>query len=106
MIIIKEEDMLRENTQLIHVSADTELKKNVINYALQCARTSLRYAKFYSNKYYIEVTFQRDNTVRISSNYRTNPTFNRQINQIDTGKFKQSDTVNFIWLWMNRIRKF
>ena len=106
MIIIEEKDILEEGTQLIHVSADTELTKNVIQFALQSARTSLRYAKFYSNRYYIEVTFQRDYTIRISSNYRTNPTFNKQINQIDSKPFKLSDTVYFIWLWMNRIRKF
>ena len=104
-IPIIDEDILEEGTQLIHVSADTELTKAVINFALVSARTSLRYAKFYSNKYYIEVTFQRDYTVRIASNYRTNPTFNRQLNIIDSHPFKQSDTVNFIWLWMNKIRK-
>lgn len=105
MIPIFNENLLTEGTQLIHVSADTELKKDVINFALMSARISLRYAKFYSNKYYIEVTFQRDHTVRIASNYRTNPMFNRQINQIDNRPYKQLETVNFIWLWMNRIRK-
>lgn len=97
--------ILNEGTQLIHVSTDTELKKNVINYALTSARTSRRYAKFYSNKYYIEVTFQRDGTVRIASNYRTNTLFNKQLVAIDSRPFKLGDTVNFIWLWMNRIRK-
>ncbi len=104
-MFIIDEDLLEEGTQLIHVSADTELKKQVINYALMSARTSLRYAKFYSNKYYIEVTFQRDGSVRIASNYRTNPTFNRQLNLIDDRPYRQADTTNFIWLWMNKIRK-
>lgn len=97
--------LITEGTQLIHVSADAELTKNVINYALVSARTSRRYAKFYSSKYYIEVTFQRDNTVRIASNYRTNVLFNKQLVAIDSRPFKLSQTVNFIWLWMNRIRK-
>jgi hypothetical protein len=105
MLIINE-DLLEEGTQLIHVSSDVELKKQVINFALVSARTSFRSAKFYSNKYYIEVTFQRDGTVRISSNYRTNPTFNRQLNLIDDKPYRQADTTNFIWLWMNKIRKF
>lgn len=103
--IINENEQLNEGTQLIHVSADTELKKNVISFALTSARTSLRYAKFYSNKYYIEVTFQRDKTIRIASNYRTNTMFNKQLVAIDSRPFKLGDVVNFIWLWMNRIRK-
>ena len=98
--------ILTEGTQLIHVSADSELTKSVINFALCSARASRRYAKFYSNKYYIEVTFQRDGTVRISSNYRLNVLFNRQIVELEKHPFRLTDTVNFIWLWMNRIRKF
>jgi len=97
--------MLTEGTQLIHVSADTELTRQVINFALVSARTSRRYAKFYSNKFYIEVTFQRDGTVRIASNYRTNILFNRQLVAIDSKPFRITETVNFIWIWMNKIRK-
>ena len=102
MFVIK---LIVEGTQLIHVSADSELTKSVINYALTSARTSRRYAKFYSNKYYIEVTFQRDGTIRIASNYRTNTLFNRQLVQLDSRPYRIGETVNFIWLWMNRIRK-
>ena len=106
MIIIKEEqNILEEGTQLIHVSADTELTKSVINFALVSARTSRRYAKFYSNKYYIEVTFQRDNSIRIASNYRYNYQFDRELTKLENRPFKLVDTINFIWLWMNRIRK-
>ena len=98
--------ILTEGTQLIHVSADTELTRQVINFALVSARTSRRYAKFYSNKFYIEVTFQRDGTIRISSNYRNNILFNRQLTQLEDKPFRITDTVNFIWIWMNKIRKF
>ena len=98
--------ILTEGTQLIHVSADTELTRQVINFALVSARTSRRYAKFYSNKFYIEVTFQRDGTIRISSNYRNNILFNRQLTQLEDKPFRITETVNFIWIWMNKIRKF
>ena len=97
--------ILTEGTQLIHVSADTELTRQVINFALVSARTSRRYAKFYSNKYYIEVTFQRDGTVHISSNYRFNTLFNRQLYELEKKPFRITETVNFIWIWMNKIRK-
>lgn len=97
--------ILTEGTHLIQVSSGTELKASVINYALLDARATHRYAKFYSNKYYIEVTFQRDGSVRIASNYRTNIMFNRQLVDIDNKPFKVGAVTNFIWIWMNRIRK-
>ena len=98
--------ILIENTPLIiHVSSDSELTKSVINYTLQSARALRRYAKFYSNKYYIEVTFQRDGTINIATNYRFNSYFNKCISKLEERPFKLSDYVNFIWLWMNRIRK-
>lgn len=96
---------LIEGTQLIHVSNNTELKAQVIKYALQSARCTLRYAKFYSSKYYIEVIFNRDGTTRICSNYKHNVTFNRQLTQIDSRPFNLGACTNFIWLWMNKIRK-
>lgn len=97
--------LITESTQLIQVSNKTELKQSVINYALLTARANRRYAKFYSNKYYIEVTFQRDNTVRIASNYRTNVMFNKQLVKLDSMPFRIGSVTNFIWLWMNRLRK-
>lgn len=97
--------LITESTQLIQVSNKTELKQSVINYALLTARANRRYAKFYSNKYYIEVTFQRDNTVRIASNYRTNVVFNKQLVRLDSMPFRIGSITNFIWLWMNRLRK-
>lgn len=97
--------IIQEGTQLIHVSKDSELTQGVIKYALYSAMCSRRYAKFYSSRYYIEVTFHRDGTTRIASNYKTNTTFNRQLNQIDNRKFELGACTNFIWLWMNRIRK-
>lgn len=97
--------LLQEGTQLIHVSKDSELTKSVIKFALQSAMCSRRYAKFYSSKYYIEVTFHRDGTTRIASNYKHNITFNRQLVRIDGAKFELGVCTNFIWLWMNKIRK-
>lgn len=97
--------LITESTQLIQVSNKTELKQSVINYALLTAKANRRYAKFYSNKYYIEVTFQRDNTVRIASNYRTNVMFNKQLVKLDSMPFRIGSVTNFIWLWMNRLRK-
>ena len=97
--------ILTEGTHLIQVSSQNELKQSVIKYALLDAKATRRYAKFYSNRYYIEVTFQRDGSIRIASNYRTNVTFNRQLVDIDGKPFRVGAVTNFIWLWMNRIRK-
>lgn len=100
---------LEESTQLIHVSSTTELSKPVIQYALNSAMATRRYAKFYSDKYYIIVTFQRDMTVTISSNYRWNVTFDKELTRFErnmnTTSTKITQLTYFIWYWMNKIRK-
>ena len=97
--------ILYESTYLIRVNKDQELLRTVISQALNRARDSRKYAKFYSNKYYIIVTFQRDGTVLISSNYRTDLMFNKRLKELEQYKFGLYTTTYFIWYWMNKIRK-
>ena len=47
---------LFEFEKLIHVGSDKELSKQTIIWALMEAFRTKRYAKFYTNKYYIHVT--------------------------------------------------
>lgn len=97
--------LINESTQLIHVDSTHELTKSVISYALNSARSSRRYAKFYSNKYYINVTFQRDGTILIASNYKSDFVFNKKLKEIESYKYGLYTTTYFIWYWMNIIRK-
>lgn len=97
--------LLYEYEQLIHVDKDTELKQYQIKYALYDAQKTRRYAKFYTGKYYISVSFNRDNTVQFSSNYRTDMKFNRELQRLENKKFSLNIVSYFIWYWMNKLRK-
>ena len=98
--------LLIEARQLVKVDKHKELDKRTIINALVMARFTYHYAKFYTNKYYIEVAFHRDGTIRISSNYtKSSIRFAKQLYNIDMSKYKVGNTANFIWIWMNRIRK-
>ena len=96
---------LLEFDQQIHVSSDTELKRATIDYAILKAFNKRRYAKFYTNKYYISVCFNRDYTIQISSNYTYDNTFNRELRRIEAKKFSLNIMSYFIWYWMNKFRK-
>lgn len=96
---------LLEYEQLIHVDAKTELKKATIQYALYNAQYTRRYAKFYTGKYYITVSFNRDSTIQLSSNYRVDMKFNRDLQRLEDQKYTLYKTTYFIWYWMNKLRK-
>jgi len=97
--------LLFEYEQLIHVDAKTELQKYQIRYALLDAQKTRRYAKFYTGKYYISVTYNRDSTVQLSSNYRTDMKFNKELRRMEENKYTLNTLTYFIWYWMNKLRK-
>ena len=96
---------LYEFEKLIHVSSDKELSKQTIVWALMEAFRTKRYAKFYTNKYYIHVSFNRDFTVQISSNYDKDRTFLRELRRMENKKFSPNMMAFFIHYWMNKLRK-
>lgn len=97
--------LLKEWEQHIHVDSSTELKQQTIKYALYEAYKHRRYAKFYSNRYYINVAFNYDGTVQFSSNYFADTKFRRELNKLEGYKYSLNSTTYFIWYWMNKIRK-
>lgn len=97
--------LLYEYEQIIHVDNKTELKMYTIQHALLDVQRTRRYAKFYTGKYYISVTFNRDHTILISSNYRTDMKFNRELKRLEAEKFTLYKMSYFIWYWMNKLRK-
>jgi hypothetical protein len=96
---------LYEYEHQIHVDAHTELKKFTIQHALLDAQKTRRYAKFITGKYYISVIFNRDYTIQISSNYRSDMKFNKDISRIENVKYTLNVLTQFIWYWMNKLRK-
>ena len=96
---------LYEYEQIIHIDANTELKQNTIKYALYDAQRTRRYAKFYCGRYYISVSFNRDYTVQLSSNYRSDMRFNKEIDRMENKKYAINTMSYFIWYWTNKLRK-
>jgi hypothetical protein len=96
---------LLEYEHQIHVDAKTELKKYTVQHALLDAQITRRYAKFICGRYYISVIFNRDGTIHISSNYRYNMVFNKELEYMEQRKYTLNTTTDFIWRWMNKIRK-
>ena len=96
---------LNEWEQVIYVDKSKELTKAQIQYALYEARKHHRYAKFYCGKYYISIAFNYDLTVQFSTNYRYNSGFSRELNRMEGYKYQQATVTNFIYYWMNRIRR-
>lgn len=97
---------LTEFEHQIHVDAETELKKYTIQYALLDAQKTCRYAKFITGRYYISVTFNRDHTIQLSSNYRTDAKFLRELTRLENVKYTLNTLTVFIHYWMNKLRKF
>lgn len=97
--------LLYEYEHVIHVDKNTELKKYTIQQALLDAFRTRRYAKFYTGKYYISVTFNRDYTIQLSSNYTYDAHFNRELRRLESKKYTLNTTTYFIWYWINKLRK-
>lgn len=96
---------LYEYEHQIYVDSKTELKTFVIQHALLDAQKTRRYAKFIIGRYYISVTFNRDYTVQISSNYRSDMRFNREIVRLENVKYTLNVLTRFIYYWSNKLRK-
>jgi hypothetical protein len=97
--------LLYEYEQIIHVDRDKELKQQTIKYALYNAQYTRRYAKFYCGRYYISISFNRDYSIQLSSNYRTDMKFNRELQRMEDKKYSLNTMTYFIWYWMNKLRK-
>ena len=97
--------LLCEYEQLIHVDKNKELTKYIIQQAMLDAQRTRRYAKFYTGKYYITVCFNRDSTVQLSSNYRSDMKFNRDLQRLENQKYTLYTVSHFIHYWMNKLRK-
>ena len=62
--------IIKEGVQLIHIGPNTDLTMTAINYALLRAKSRSMYAKFYTDKNFIQVNFMKDGTINVSTNIR------------------------------------
>lgn len=94
-----------EATSVIRIKSDQELTKTQIRYALMSAQATCHYAKFYTDRYFITVLYNRDGTVNISTNYRFNTLFDNQLYWLTRNGYQLALYVDFIYRWINYIRK-
>lgn len=100
-------NLLNEGVQLIHIGPTTNINLEMIKRAMVMARSSKQYAKFYTDKYYITISFHKDNTFSISHNIR-NVQFYREFTRLQCNlncSTNISLTAQFIYRWMNNLRK-
>ena len=99
--------LLDETIQLIHINPNKEVTDALVRRALIMAKSTKNYAKFYTDRFYIIVNFNRDNTLNISHNIR-NLDFYRELMRLQkTVKNKTDISLYsiFITRWLNKIRK-
>ena len=100
-------NLLNEGVQLIHIGPATNVNVEMIKRAMIMARSSKQYAKFYTDKYYITVSFHKDNTFSVAHNVR-NLQFYREYVRIQK-TLDNSDNIylfaQFICRWLNNLRK-
>lgn len=98
---ILDEDM----TKLIHVSPDTNLTPAIIGDAINQAYGLRTFAKFYTDKFYIQVNFDRINqTITVASNIRS-PQFTYDLYRNDKWGWNLPRVKAFIYQWMQISRR-
>lgn len=96
--------IINENVQMIHIGPTTKLTSTSILYALQRARASRTYAKFYTDKYYIQVNYMKDGSVNVASNI-TNIAFSNDLRRLDQQGWNDSRAKEFIYRWLQINRR-
>lgn len=96
--------IIKEAVQLIHIGPNTALTQTAILYALQRASANQMYAKFYTDKYYIQVNFMKDRTINVSTNI-TLPQCVSDLHRRDKLGWKVSSAKDFVYQWMQISRR-
>ena len=93
-----------ESVQMVHISPSESLTPNTINQVLHRARLGYTYARFYTDKVFIQVNYMRDGTISVSSNIR-NPAFLIDYKRNESYGWTESRVKYFVYQWMSHYRK-
>ena len=89
---------------MVHIGPNTPLTPVAIQYALQRASSNKMYAKFYTDKYFIQVNFMKDNTINVSSNIKAPQFVNSLVRYTQQG-WTMATVNQFVYLWMQTNRR-
>lgn len=96
--------ILNDDVQLVKINSGTILTPYMISSALQKAYGNKMYAKFYTNKLFIQVNFARDGNISVSSNIRSQA-FLQDLWKKNQQGWTMSNVKAFIYQWMQISRR-
>lgn len=96
--------IINEDVQLIHIGPNTALTSIAVDTALRRAQSNKLYAKFYTDKVFIQVNFARDGNISVSSNIKT-PSFMSEYSRLSNQGWTFTSVKNFVYQWMQISRK-
>lgn len=96
--------ILNDDIQLIKVGSSTVLTPVMIGRALQKAYGNKMYAKFYTDKFFIQVNFARDGNISVSSNIRSQA-FLQDLWKKNQQGWNMNNVKSFIYTWMQVSRR-
>lgn len=97
--------IIRESMyQSIEVSPKKPITKYEIVNLMQIAKRTRTYVKFtvLNGKYYIMVTYHRNNLITISSNIKQDYSFSNQLYWLEKRGYMESNWAEFIKTWINK----
>lgn len=93
-----------EDIQLIKIYGNVPLTSSKIGTALQRAQSNKMYAKFYTDKYFVQVNFARDGNISVSSNIRS-PQFVNDLWRKSRQGWTMSSVKAFLYQWLQISRR-
>lgn len=102
MVTLKK--ILNDDVQLIRLYPNSALTPAKISQVLQRAQGNKMYAKFYTDKYFIQVNFARDGNISVSSNIR-HQGFLQDLWKKNQIGWNMANVKAFIYQWMSLSRR-
>lgn len=96
--------ILNDDIQLIKINKGTVLTPSMVGQAIQRAYSNKMYAKFYTDKFFIQVNFARNGDISVSSNIRS-PIFVNDLWKKNQSGWSISKVKAFIYQWMSLSRR-
>lgn len=96
--------ILNDDVQLVRLYPNSELTPAKINQVLQKAYGNKMYAKFYTDKHFIQVNFARDGNISVSSNIRHQGFLQDLWKKSQIG-WNMANVKAFVYQWMQVSRR-
>lgn len=96
--------IINDDIQMIKLSPGVPLTTTRVSNAIQRAYSNKMYAKFYTNKFFIQVNFARNGDISVSSNIRS-PQFVNDLYRRNKQGWTLPLVKSFVYTWMQINRR-